>query len=1001
NDGSGRDRNLSFEKQPLKVRFEKVKRKFLYASSPSDSIAHPSSVGGSSNGSQPGDKRDEKRQVQEDAEDGDEWMVDKVVVDGDFGGAGSRSSQHHNARSDSHNDTSGRGNGNQTLDPSELADSLMRAHRGVRSCGDVMQLIYQRMSEFFHPLFVDEEAERQYQKEQWHNTKLLAWITTGFLYLNWVLYLIQNHSVSLYEKVAYYGFGTLITLPAPFFVGFNSPRRRPILFQLWLMCSSWFWGWSEVIQMKVCHFYPTQDTHQNCGRKDFLFMMCYAVVVPTMALFALNQKRIFTTIGAIIHFILLMGLIIPDQTVFVRNVISFILMMTVFITVHYLQEKVSRRNFVLRAQMKVKHIAYKALQQSQIAEKQASNSKRRFVSYIFHEVRVPLNSAMLAYQNLQSNNAFERAQEDQAVEIHALEGSLTMMQQVLNDVLDLQRMDAGRFESSPSPFPFHVMIQSLLGSLGVAAAAKHLQLNVDLDERIDEQAAVAGQHNLQLGEKSLEGVWVVGDALRLRQILSNLGGNAVKFTEPDGGPITVKTVLIRPARSPASIGMGRLKSNGGTTPIGGDRSSKDLEAGVTMQHFMYPPGYDPDHAADTIIIRMEVTDSGPGIRPSELENSKLFTPFAQTKVGRSQAAKGSGLGLAIVRQIVALSGGRLGIISKKDSGSTFWIELGFRLATAQEILEQQQSSNGSMTLFPQPAITPASSASGSKSGAIRSTLQVGRPGLDPSAPSDLASTVVDEGSPDSKPLAASPSMEGPSKGSRLLVEKAPCLEEPPLIHGLSLHQPCDAITGSTPPIPPLTQHLSAPLPNEAEIVKPSPKPVPAFENPSPRSQAPNDPPLKVLVVDDDPLTRTLMTRMLTRLGCQVETAENGQLALDILLGDDTADRPPKLFDMISLDNAMPVMTGQEAVKRLRNAGRKDFVVGATGNALKLDQVAYIEAGADHVLAKPVMLKDVKAFLEIALNRRQAAGADVVTTAIDPPVGAGPRNRHVRVESNSK
>ncbi|KAG9023299.1 hypothetical protein FRB95_013270 [Tulasnella sp. JGI-2019a] len=972
NDGAGRDRNLTFEKQPLKVRFEKVKRKFLYASSPSDSIAHPSSVGGSSNGgSQTGERSDDKHNAQEEAEDDGDWMVDKVVVDGDFGGVGSRSSQHPGGgRSESHNDTgTGQGIGNQTLDPSELADSLMRAHRGVRSFGDVVQLISNRAVEFYHPVFVDEEAERQFQKEQWHNTKLLAWITTGFLYLNWVLYLIQNHSSSVYEKVAYYGVGTLVTLPAPFFVGFNFPRKRPKLFHTWLMLASWFWGWSEVIQMKVCNFYPTQYTHQNCGRKDFLFMMTYAVVVPTMVLFAFNQCRLYTTIGATIQFILLAALIIPDQTVFVRNVISFVLMMFVFIVVHYLQEKIMRRNFVLRAQMK---IAYKALQQSQIAEKQASNSKRRFVSYIFHEVRVPLNSAMLAYQNLQSNNAFEKVQEDQAVEIHALEGSLTMMQQVLNDVLDLQRMDAGRFESSPSPFPFHVMIQSLLGSLGVAATAKRLQLNVELDERIDQQAAVVGQHHT---DKSLEGAWVVGDALRLRQILSNLGGNAVKFTEPDGGPVTVRTILIRPARSPAAVAMGRHKANGGRSPASGDKMpapANDLEAGIQPQHFMYPPGYEDDHAADTIVIRMEVTDSGPGIRPSELEGSKLFTPFAQTKVGRSQAAKGSGLGLAIVRQIVALSGGRLGIISKKDAGSTFWIELGFRLATEQEILQQQQASNGTMNMFPPSTVTPASSASGSKSAVKYSTL---RPNLEPSGPSDLASTVVGDGSPDWKALAGSSSMEGTAQCTDPSIEHAVASKQKDAV-GPSLHPPSDIADAPPITMPPLSQSISNPLPNEVlgPTLPTKPTGIPAIENPSPQSQPPNDPPLKVLVVDDDPLTRTLMTRMLKRLGCEVETAENGQLALELLLGDDTPDHPPRFFDMISLDNAMPVMTGQNAVRRLRSAGRKDFVVGATGNALKLDQVAYLEAGADHVLAKPVMLKDIKAFLAIALSRRKATAA---------------------------
>ena len=62
---------------------------------------------------------------------------------------------------------------------------------------------------------------------------------------------------------------------------------------------------------------------------------------------------------------------------------------------------------------------------------------------------------------------------------------------------------------------------------------------------------------------------------------------------------------------------------------------------------------------------------------------------------------------------------------------------------------------------------------------------------------------------------------------------------------------------------------------------------------------------------------------------------------------------PQYFDMVSLDNAMPIMTGQAAVKRFRAKGRMDFVVGATGNALKNDQIAYLEAGADHVLSKPV------------------------------------------------
>jgi CheY-like chemotaxis protein len=97
-----------------------------------------------------------------------------------------------------------------------------------------------------------------------------------------------------------------------------------------------------------------------------------------------------------------------------------------------------------------------------------------------------------------------------------------------------------------------------------------------------------------------------------------------------------------------------------------------------------------------------------------------------------------------------------------------------------------------------------------------------------------------------------------------------------------------------------------------------------------------------------------MTRMLTKLGCHIDTASDGQQALDMVLGGDP-DRP---YDFISLDNYMPVMTGEEAVKELRERGRKDLVVGCTGTALTEDQASYLAAGADRVLAKPIMLKCV-------------------------------------------
>ena len=135
--------------------------------------------------------------------------------------------------------------------------------------------------------------------------------------------------------------------------------------------------------------------------------------------------------------------------------------------------------------------------------------------------------------------------------------------------------------------------------------------------------------------------------------------------------------------------------------------------------------------------------------------------------------------------------------------------------------------------------------------------------------------------------------------------------------------------------PPLLKSRSVPTPVNPSGAASSSLSVPTsglmIDNPSPRPEPSSEPALHVLVVDDDSLTRTLMTRMLTRLGCVVETASDGQQALDLLLGntapDATISNEPRFFDLISLDNAMPVLTGQDAVKRLRELGRTDFVVG--------------------------------------------------------------------------
>jgi len=140
-------------------------------------------------------------------------------------------------------------------------------------------------------------------------------------------------------------------------------------------------------------------------------------------------------------------------------------------------------------------------------------------------------------------------------------------------------------------------------------------------------------------------------------------------------------------------------------------------------------------------------------------------------------------------------------------------------------------------------------------------------------------------------------------------------------------------TSQWPP-PVLTDSNDAPI-SHCQPLQPLPSPS--------KPEGPNtvQPGLQVLVVDDDALTRTMMTRLLTRLGCKVSTAENGEIALEMVLSCYSGR-----FAVVFLDNQMPIMSGLSMVAKLRKAGRKDFVVGVTGNALLSDQEEYLEAGVD-------------------------------------------------------
>lgn len=242
-------------------------------------------------------------------------------------------------------------------------------------------------------------------------------------------------------------------------------------------------------------------------------------------------------------------------------------------------------------------------------------------------------------------------------------------------------MESGRLAQVRRPFDFNRTIRLVALSHRAQADNAGLDFTIELDPRIS-----------QLDK-------FVGDEMRLRQVTSNLVSNALKFTP--AGSVQLVTSLLFPVSQgerDASMDMGKVMS---ITEGPGRRLSTisgvemaaygpekgyalssadvDLEKGDLFgesekrsRSYSYSHCQPPSQLPKQAVVRVEIRDTGVGIATDDLDDNRLFSPYVQTEIGRQQCGKGSGLGLALIRQIVELSGGRLGVNSQVGVGSTFW-----------------------------------------------------------------------------------------------------------------------------------------------------------------------------------------------------------------------------------------------------------------------------------------------------------------------------------------
>ncbi|KAI0246901.1 hypothetical protein BJV78DRAFT_91293 [Lactifluus subvellereus] len=929
----------------------------------------------------------------------DDGEVDEVVVDRKWSDDNNKSSVSLSDEQDLSHDKSGHITG---PGPSTDRDSHTGASGFWGLCTPLIILrwrVFPAIVDFFSPKFLNLKSELHYVKENWFMRKSLAIWSSLFLVINWTVNVaLIPGPVLLIDKIFLYGIAPACIFPIPVLVIYDWPRDRPNAYQVVLAISIWCWGVYQLLYIFLCGLYNPNFSVFRCGRRDFLSMFYFVCAVPTVALFGLRQKRFPAVICATIWGSFASAVILPHRKTWTRNVLNFVIFQGFLVCVHYMLEMSERRLYILRDQLKVQ---FHATQKAQINERKAADSKRRLTSYVFHEVRVPLNTALLAVQNMEASGIVPRAQE---IEFKALEGSLSMMSKVLNDVLDFNRMDSGRFESVSKPYSFHQVIRGLFVPLRLATDARHLELVTDLDPCIDKVARdavhVACGLDPEKAPEQLGDGLVVGDETRLMQIITNLASNACKFTPP-GGRLRIATRLIVPTCSHHNLSADSSAKEGKNSEKMEGRNERMSDALELSAHLL--DRHNRWHAPqrDWIVVRIEVTDTGYGIPPKEMVQSKLFSAFNQTEQGKLQGGKGTGLGLALVRQIVKRSGGRLGVTSRVGKGSTFWVELALGIGSqailprvpAPPPLDDEELGNGRSTQLP---MGPMDSVPHELSPAPRLIIEtapprdsVGQPrssgssSLSPMGSQRSLSamhTLMEQGGPVEIGLKAdmSPSVITRTIGDALALPATPEEETDAILFPSpsSLSPPSPGLPAQDAPRTSTSERPEAPA-NSSTPQRPSPASANSSDSvipqvqpqPQPSSGGPDGPltvvpsGLPVLVVDDDSLTRTLMNRMLSRLGCKVFTAENGEVALEMILGGYGGR-----FAVVFLDNQMPVMSGLSMVAKLREARRSDFVVGVTGNALLSDQEEYLQAGVDRVLTKPVLERSLRNMLALARQR---------------------------------
>ena len=493
-----------------------------------------------------------------------------------------------------------------------------------------------------------------------------------------------------------------------------------------------------------------------------------------------------------------------------------------------------------------------------------ANLKSDFLANMSHEIRTPMNGIIGMAPLVGEHREYLET-------IRSCGESLMVL---LNDILDFSKIEAGKLDMESIDFDFMEVLDDLLSILGAKAFAKGIELVSQIRPSVPRA--------------------VRGDPVRLRQVLSNLVDNGLKFT-----------------------------------------SQGYVEVRVHVEQ----------EAEEEVLLRFEIEDSGPGMKPEALP--RLFQSFSQEDTSTTRNFGGTGLGLAICKRLCGLMGGTIGVDSQLGRGSTFWFTLRLVRLKAQKALPAPETVPPIFLVGLPPHLYRTLRAQlaewGYAVGHLPPVLE--RAETLRRLPRAVVLGAMDEGSM--------------SKAFFQALRQEPALARS--VRTLILASRYSASEQAAARHAGFTDLLSVPvrISQLLEVMATSPRPqeaaaVRAGEVPGAKIQAP-----RLLLAEDNPVNQRLAMAVLKKQGyANVDVVANGLDALNAVMAHS--------YDLILMDCQMPVMEGYEATRRIRErqVGRQRTpIIALTAHAMVGDREKCLDCGMDDYLTKPLKPDALKALLK--------------------------------------